>query len=225
MLHYNYQRKNRRGLGLTLKLSHRGRLIVSAPRFTPEFMIRQFVQSQGSWINKQKAKLKKRQTLLTQAFVYIFGKKYQLKLANLNQTIGGFFVIGDNLIYQPPSTITTIQQKQLPPKTKLEKFLKNTAANYLYPRTHQLAQKMGLQFKRITLKQQKSRWGSCSSQKNLNFNWRLVHFQPKVIDYVIIHELAHLVHLNHSAQFWALVAKFDGDYKEHKKILNRAKLD
>ena len=74
--------------------------------------------------------------------------------------------------------------------------------------------------KRICIKKISSRWGSCSSVGNLNFNYKLVHYSPEVIDYVLIHELAHLVHLNHSDKFWALVAKYDGQYKKHRLMLN-----
>ncbi len=220
-----YQRRNKLGFGISLKLNHQGQLIVAAPKLIPRFILDQLVDQHQSWIDKQKKRLKKQQPMLGKNFVYLFGKRYQLRVADLHQAVGGFFIIDDELVYQPPSGLTIIKKNQLPPKLKLEKFLKNSAINYLAPRTHQLAEKMNLKFSRIVFKQQKTRWGSCSSQKNLNFNWRLVHFPPPVIDYVIIHELAHLVHLNHSARFWALVAKFDGKYKQHKKILRQAALD
>jgi predicted metal-dependent hydrolase len=103
----------------------------------------------------------------------------------------------------------------------LDRFLKNTAEKYIIPRTHQLAGFMGLNFKKITLRQQKTRWGSCSSDKNLNFNWRLVHHPIEVIDYVIIHELAHLKHLDHSKNFWQFVNEFDPSFKRHRNYLKR----
>ena len=80
---------------------------------------------------------------------------------------------------------------------------------------------MDIAYQRISLRQQSSRWGSCSSRGNLNFNWRLVHYPPAIIDYVIIHELAHRLEMNHSKKFWAIVKKFDSEYLIHKGQLRK----
>ena len=103
----------------------------------------------------------------------------------------------------------------------LDKFLKNTASYYLVPRLHQLAKKMKISFKKVTLRAQTTRWGSCSSAGNLNFNWKLVHFPPAVIDYVIVHELAHRKHMDHSADFWQFVEQFLPDYRLQRGWLKR----
>ncbi len=80
---------------------------------------------------------------------------------------------------------------------------------------------MNTSINKITLRQQKTRWGSCSSAGNLNFNWRLVHYPPEVIDYVIIHELAHRTHMDHSSSFWQLVARYDPDHLKHRNWLKK----
>ncbi|WP_105614057.1 M48 family metallopeptidase [Vallitalea okinawensis] len=66
---------------------------------------------------------------------------------------------------------------------------------------------------KIRIKNQRKRWGSCSSKKNLNFNWRLSMMPIEVIEYIVVHEMCHLIHLNHSKDFWQLVEKFLPDYK------------
>ena len=71
----------------------------------------------------------------------------------------------------------------------------------------------------ITIRDQKSRWGSCSSRGTLSFNYKLVFAPPKVLDYVVVHELCHLKHLNHSKAFWGEVARYLPDYKDRKKKL------
>lgn len=75
-------------------------------------------------------------------------------------------------------------------------------------------------YARIFIKNQKSRWGSCSSARNLNFNWRLIMAPIEVLDYVVVHELCHLKQMNHSEAFWAEVEKVLPDYEERKKWLD-----
>ena len=88
-----------------------------------------------------------------------------------------------------------------------------------------LSEKLKLSFNNVFIKDQKTRWGSCSEQKNLNFNWRLVMAPLAVLDYVVVHELMHLLELNHSKRFWALVEGVCPDYKAHRDWLkNKGKL-
>ena len=80
---------------------------------------------------------------------------------------------------------------------------------------------MGITFGRITVRNQKTRWGSCSEKGNLNFNY-LLYFLPKeLLDYVVVHELAHRRHMNHSGEFWAEVEKYFPEYKECRKKLKK----
>ena len=74
---------------------------------------------------------------------------------------------------------------------------------------------------RVTIREQKSRWGSCSAKGNLNFNWKLIMAPPEALDYVVIHELCHLYEFNHSPRFWALVAAQMPDYEFWKKWLKQ----
>ena len=81
------------------------------------------------------------------------------------------------------------------------------------------ARKMGVTYGRISIREQKTRWGSCSSVGNLNYNWKLVLMPPGVLDYVVVHELAHRREMNHSAAFWKVVATWMPDYKKYRKWL------
>lgn len=97
----------------------------------------------------------------------------------------------------------------------LEKWYRKQAKSYIPERTAELAARYGFadELQKVTIKGQKTRWGSCSSNGNLNFNWRLMMTPPEAIDYVIVHELCHLREMNHSARFWAWVAEFCPNYR------------
>lgn len=104
-------------------------------------------------------------------------------------------------------------------KIVLENHLRAQAKKFFHHRTRELAALMQTSYGRITIRAQKSRWGSCSRANNLNFNWRLIFFPSAIAEYVIIHELAHTVHHNHSKKFYAFVEKFCPDYKTLRKKL------
>ena len=90
-------------------------------------------------------------------------------------------------------------------------------AKEIFPeRTAYFAKRMGVTYNRITIREQKTRWGSCSSAGNLNFNWRLVLMPPEILDYVVVHELCHLKEMSHSKAFWDEVGKVMPDYEMHK---------
>ena len=78
---------------------------------------------------------------------------------------------------------------------------------------------MGVTYGRISIREQKTRWGSCSSKGNLNFNWRLIFAPPEVLDYVVVHELAHRKEMNHSKAFYAIVESVMPDYRKWKQWL------
>ena len=95
------------------------------------------------------------------------------------------------------------------------------ALEQLPPRTVYFARLMGVSYGRITIRNQKTRWGSCSSQGNLNFNCLLMLCPPAVQDYVIVHELCHRKEMNHSPAFWAEVERVLPDYKTQREWLKR----
>jgi predicted metal-dependent hydrolase len=100
-------------------------------------------------------------------------------------------------------------------------WLKHRAKSYLPERTEFLARKYNFSFNRLSLRNQKTRWGSCSASGNISLNYRLMKYRKEVIDYVIIHELCHLKEMNHSKKFWNLVESLVPGYKLLKRELKR----
>lgn len=99
----------------------------------------------------------------------------------------------------------------------IEKFYRTQAKNFLPKRTYEIATQLGYEVNRVVIKNQKTRWGSCSTNKNINLNLRLMMTPHDAIDYIIIHELCHLTHMDHSKAFWNLVGTHCPRYKYWRK--------
>ena len=111
------------------------------------------------------------------------------------------------------------QQARIHLDAAQEKELRERARSVLAQRTAYFARQIGVTYGRITVRDQKTRWGSCSQAGNLNFNFRLILAPPEVLDYVVVHELCHRRQMNHSAQFWQEVAQVLPDYRARKAWL------
>ena len=101
----------------------------------------------------------------------------------------------------------------------LEKKYRQAAKRYIYERVEYYIEMTGGHYSSIRIGDQNTRWGRCSSNGTLSFSWRLMLAPPRVLDYVVIHELCHLTYMNHSKDFWKMVSMYDPDYKEHRKWL------
>ncbi len=112
--------------------------------------------------------------------------------------------------------LTPAESKRL---DALEKRYRKLARTQLESRVAHFHPITGGHFTSVTIRDQKTRWGSCSSRGTLSFNYRLIFAPPCILDYVVVHELCHLTHLNHSKDFWQLVESVMPDYKIHKKWL------
>ena len=113
-------------------------------------------------------------------------------------------------------TLTPLQERQI---KLLEKRFRNAAKTYIPSRCVELQKLTGGTYQKITIRNQKTRWGSCSQTGTLSFNYRLMMADPGVIDYVIIHELCHLTYMNHSKEFWHKVESIMPDYVQKKNWL------
>lgn len=192
-----------------------GKVIVRAPLKASERQIRQFVESKIGWIREKKAQAQEqppqtaRQFTAGERFPYL-GQEYALSVVP-GARAGLHFEAGFSLN----------QNSQAEAALLFEKWYKTAARKVLTERVRFYAQKFGLKYQKIRISSARTRWGSCSSRGTLSFTWRLVMAPLEVVDYVVVHELAHLRQPNHSAAFWAEVAQMMPDYKIRRDWLKK----
>lgn len=187
-----------------------------------------FVAQSADWLDQSLAKAADHRRInppktFTPGEQFLFlGRPRALGYMPTTNQVAKAFVSGDRLIVTVPKekwrefdgSIGWPEARNL-----VRRYYESQARKILHERLTLLAQKMGLRPTKVSYRCQRTRWGSCSSSGEISLNWRLVATPPSTIDYVIIHELAHLRHPNHSADFWRLVSNFAADMKFDKKWL------
>ncbi len=106
----------------------------------------------------------------------------------------------------------------------LTRWLQQHAKTHLSQWLQRVSDELGLPFNKVTIRAQKTRWGSCSARGNISLNRNLLFLPPAAVRYLLIHELCHTVHLNHSRRYWSLVARMEPDYRQLDRSLRRAML-
>ena len=146
--------------------------------------------------------------------VYYLGEKRTLTVIREQRTRAKVKCVLDRLIMYVPFEADYEYKR-----CQLEKWYRKEALLVITQKAEEYAKILGVRFEDIRIKDQKSRWGSCSSKGNLNFNWRILMAPEPVCDYVVIHELCHLVFMDHSSNFWNLVQRICPEHKHYKKWL------
>lgn len=173
-----------------------------------------FVASKRDWIirtSRDYDKLKEQCGQYDPDTIYFLGDKYHFRIVKDRQRT---VTISDSM-----KLITFHVVDKRTHKKQMQEWYRQKTAALIAERLPMLSGKLNLTYNSVSIKNQRSRWGSCSRKKNLNFNLLLVAAPIEVIDYVLIHELMHLVELSHSKRFWELVCIADPEYKKHKKWL------
>lgn len=192
-------------------------LEVTVPRGVPMRRVEQVLAEKAQWIARSFAQVASRPSPLsrpleTGATLTYCGRTIHL---DVRRSPGHPRVAlrGDTLCVTATDTDATVI------RDPVQRWYRRSAREVFAERTAYWNTGYGFSYGRIAIKDQKSRWGSCSRQGNLNFNWRLLLAPLAVLDYVVIHELAHLREPNHSPAFWALVARQCPDYKTQRRWL------
>jgi len=225
----------RKTLGLQVK---QGKVVVRAPYYLPRKYIEALVQKKSAWLRSKISEqnlqnINKELQFIDGCSLWVFGQYKKLSVVK-DKVIGkrsGVYNLDnelqvvitsrkhpENVDHQSPDAkgCTNIEQQRKKVKKQLEKWFKEQAESYLAENLPYFAAKTALAPKSYQIRQYRARWGSCNSRSELSFNYLLMMMPTWVIDYVIIHELCHLKYLNHSSDFWLLVAKKYPMYKAAK---------
>ncbi len=227
MIDYQVLRSRRKTLALQVK---HGQVLVRAPYHLEDQFIDSFIQKKEAWL---KAKIAEQASNgeyccnFTQgAQLFLFGRQVTLNIAFAKAGEKATVFLSDLANDKQSLTVVLTKRSQtklvsksslaLTVKKQIENYFKTQAQRIILPKVAHYAQLTQLNPKAIKIRQYSARWGSCNNKGELSFNYLLMMLPMKVIDYVIIHELCHLRHLNHSKDFWQLVAIYFPSFKEAK---------
>jgi predicted metal-dependent hydrolase len=204
---------NRRARRYLLRLRADGRARLTIPRHGSATEAWQFAQRNGAWLEQQLHNLSLRPVRPREwlAGMEILFRGEPVKIES--DSSGNVVRFGSETVRVADGTLDL--------RPVIEKHLRKLAARELPARVMEFAAQHALSVRRVSIRNQRSRWGSCSSGGVISLNWRLVQTPPLVRDYIILHELMHLRQMNHSARFWNEVERVCPDYRTAKRWLKQ----
>lgn len=211
MITYTLVRSSRKTIALYVR---DGKVEVRAPLKAPKRDIDKFILTKEKWINDKLAASSERQEQ-RQNFSLKYGDSvlYRGKEYTIIERPGNRVGFCDEGFYMPPN----LDSEQI--KSACIQIYRLLAKRDLTNKSLDYAKSMSVIPTAVKINGAKTRWGSCSSRKSLNFSWRLIMADDDVLDYVVVHELAHITEMNHSPKFWAIVEGVLPDYRERQKRL------
>jgi len=193
-----------------------GKVKFIIPKNLSDKRLQSLIQKKTPWILKKLNDLSKikpvkpKEYISGESFTYL-GRNYRLKLIkndpNIIKLKGGQFILSTNENF-------TANEKNEFVKQELLKWFISHAERRLKEKTRRFSKIIGVEPKSVKVKYFKSRWGSCTSKGDISFNWKIIIAPHRIVDYVVVHELSHLLHHNHSERFWKTVQQIIPDCYE-----------
>lgn len=203
--------KSPRAKRLTLRIDSKDRLAMLSlpPRCTQKQAV-SFVEQHQDWIIESLSKLPKIQKFTSGQKISLFGENIIIQHAPEKRWGAR---VENGVLYVSGSSEFTHR--------RVKDYIKKQAQKNFLSLSQKLAKKINCQVNDVVIKDTKSRWGSCSSLNNINYNWRLALAPQEVIDYIVAHEVSHLAHQDHSGEFWACVASLCPNYQKGQNWLKQ----
>lgn len=217
-IEYHLIRSRKRKKTISLQIGNNSEVTIHAPYFTPTAEISRFVEEKQNWIDRMMRKqaaltaAHKEKTYATDDIFYYLGQSYPLETYFEPAENAGVVFWNDRFFLNCPGN----------PELRKHYFVswyKKKARQYISERVDFYCNMLRLASGGLRITSAESRWGSCSEDNRLSFSFRLIMAPPRVIDYVVVHELMHIREKNHSSKFWNLVVEIVPDYKAQKRWL------
>lgn len=208
-------RRNAQATRLTLRIEPGGRALkMTVPTGLPERDIREFLDRHQPWLMTKLARFKSRSALSDGHHIFIRGVAHRIEETGKLRGLPEITVVDGEAVLRVSGLSEHVPRR-------ISDFLKKEARKDLEARVSVHAPKIGRKVRSLTLRDTRSRWGSCSADGALSFSWRIVMAPPFVIDYLAAHEVAHLKEMNHSQAFWDLCEDLCPRVEEAKRWLKR----
>ncbi len=212
--------KRRKGArNLRLSIGHRNQLVASVPWRCGRRELSAFIEKHTAWIETQvlaAPPVRRLSDWLTESPMLSGSGDQFFVRTECRDTARADYIFdngGADIRLRIPESVAD-------PEAALLQLVRRFAQDAMHCRTAYHAKRLGLRFGKLSVRDQSSRWGSCSSNGDISLNWRLILLDPTLQDYVILHELAHLTELNHSQRFWRLLESYDPERKAHEAALD-----
>jgi predicted metal-dependent hydrolase len=211
-------RRSARATQVRLRVAPDGTLRASLPLYAPTFLVKRLIASSRGELRDMLSQSAPTETYSDGMRI---GKSHTLIV---HQAVGSFQVNrrGQQIIVSLPAQ-ATLEDPQIVRAIRdtVIAALRIEAKSYLPKRLSYLANSLGFSYKKVRFSHASGRWGSCTSEGTISLNIALMKLPFEQIDYVLVHELAHTRHMNHSPEFWALVAQGDPGFKENRRALKK----
>lgn len=197
---------------MQLKIDAQNKIEVVIPSVRFSHLVEPFIESKKDWLKKHlvRQRVKEKYYDLEEKYINFLGVRGQI-----------IFVKDHAKKYLFQNGKLYLHSRIFPSAKEFELDIKKFAKGYLQDKITDFATQLGFTVSKVTVREQRSRWGSCTSLGHISLNWKLIFYEERVIDYVIVHELCHLQEMNHSGNFWALVASLIPDHKLLRRELGK----
>lgn len=210
---YDIDRKSIKSLRLRLKSKHS--FVISCHFLTPNFVITKFINDHSGWIIKNSRLFQTKKSLSSLNKLSILGVDYRLFITKSAHDSVVIYQDLHQIFINSPST-TSSRLRAL-----LDQKLRPYSLQLIKSAFSDLSSRFGFKYHRVSARNQTSRFGSCSSRGNLNFNWQIIFFPPDKFRHILLHELTHLTIKDHSKKFWSQLSLYDPNCKSNNLWLKK----